>query len=102
MEHKCNFSLWKNNKYLEARGVTLTADMAEQLLSTGKMQVNNLTSKAGNLYNAIFYMEPGEQYVNFRMEFAPRNAASPAPSEPPAQTETTHKETAYKKEAVQP
>ena len=97
MEHKCNFSLWKNNKYLEARGVTLTADMAEQLLSTGKMQVNNLTSKAGNLYNAIFYMEPGEQYVNFRMEFAPRNAVSPAPAEPLAQTET-----AYKKEAVQP
>ena len=102
MEHKCNFSLWKNNKYLEARGVTLTADMAEQLLSTGKMQVNNLTSKAGNLYNAIFYMEPGEQYVNFRMEFAPRNAVPPAPSEPPSQTETAHKETAYKKEAVQP
>ena len=97
MEHKCNFSLWKNNKYLEARGVTLTADMAEQLLSTGKMQVNNLTSKAGNLYNAIFYIEPGEQYVNFRMEFAPRNAVPPAPSEPPSQTET-----AYKKEAVQP
>lgn len=97
MEHKCNFSLWKNNKYLEARGVTLTADMAEQLLSTGKMQVNNLTSKAGNLYNAIFYMESGEQYVNFRMEFAPRNAVSPAPAEPPSQTET-----AYKKEAVQP
>ena len=97
MEHKCNFSLWKNNKYLEARGVTLTADMEEQLLSTGKMQVNNLTSKAGNLYNAIFYMEPGEQYVNFRMEFAPRNAVSPAPAEPPSQTET-----AYKKEAVQP
>ena len=97
MEHKCNFSLWKNNKYLEARGVTLTADMAEQLLSTGKMQVNNLTSKAGNLYNAIFYMEPGEQYVNFRMEFAPRNTVSPAPAEPPSQTET-----AYKKEAVQP
>ena len=102
MEHKCNFSLWKNNKYLEARGVTLTADMAEQLLSTGKMQVNNLTSKAGNLYNAIFYMEPGEQYVNFRMEFAPRNAVPPAPAEPPSQTETAHKETAYKKEAVQP
>ena len=28
MEHKCNFSLWKNNKYLQARGITLTADMA--------------------------------------------------------------------------
>lgn len=83
MEHKCNFSLWKNNKYLQARGITLTADMASELLSTGKMQVNNLTSKAGKQYNAIFYMEPGEQYVNFRMEFAPRTA----PSAPPVQTD---------------
>ena len=72
MEHKCNFSLWKNNKYLQTRGVTLTAELATELLATGKMQVNNLMSKAGNSYNAIFYMEPGEQYVNFRMEFAPR------------------------------
>ena len=83
MEHKCNFSLWKNNKYLQARGITLTADMAAELLSTGKMQVNNLTSKAGKQYNAIFYMEPEEQYVNFRMEFAPRTA----PSAPPVQTD---------------
>lgn len=86
MEHKCNFSLWKNNKYLQARGITLTADMASELLSTGKMQVNNLTSKAGKQYNAIFYMEPGEQYVNFRMEFAPRIAPS-APLAPHAQTD---------------
>ena len=86
MEHKCNFSLWKNNKYLQARGITLTADMASELLSTGKMQVNNLTSKAGKQYNAIFYMEPGEQYVNFRMEFAPRTAPS-APLAPHAQTD---------------
>lgn len=86
MEHKCNFSLWKNNKYLQARGITLTADMAAELLSTGKMQVNNLTSKAGKQYNAIFYMEPGEQYVNFRMEFAPRTAPS-APLAPHAQTD---------------
>lgn len=70
--HKCNFSLWKNNKYLQARGVTLTAELAEELLSSGKMQINHLVSKNGNSYNAIFYMEPGEQYVNFRMEFAPR------------------------------
>lgn len=70
--HKCNFSLWKNNKYLQARGITLTAPLATELLTAGKMQVNDLVSKSGNHYNAIFYMEPGEQYVNFRMEFAPK------------------------------
>lgn len=76
--HKCNFSLWKNNKYLQARGITLTAELAEELLSTGKMQINNLVSKSGNHYNAIFFMEPGEQYVNFRMEFAPKAAPASA------------------------
>ncbi|MBQ3508931.1 MAG: DNA topoisomerase 3 [Peptococcaceae bacterium] len=101
MEHKCNFSLWKNNKYLQARGITLTADMAAELLSTGKMQVNNLTSKAGKQYNAIFYMEPGEQYVNFRMEFAPRTVQSSAPSQSensPVQSDIQPD----KKEATQP
>lgn len=76
--HKCNFSLWKNNKYLQARGITLTAELAEELLSTGKMQINNLVSKSGNHYNAIFFMELGEQYVNFRMEFAPKAAPASA------------------------
>ena len=79
--HQCKFSLWKNNKYLQARGVTLTADLASELLATGKMQVNDLVSKAGNHYNAIFYMEPGEQYVNFRMEFAPRTPTPAVPTE---------------------
>lgn len=77
-EHKCNFSLWKNNRYLQARGITLTAELAGQLLATGHMRINDLVSKAGNKYNAIFYMEPGEQYVNFHMEFAPRNGSQPS------------------------
>lgn len=91
MEDKCNFSLWKNNKYLQARGVTLTADLAQELLANGKMQINGLTSKAGNTYNAIFYMEPGEQYVNFRMEFAPRQNTAPQanPHTVPTQQTTT-------------
>ena len=81
--HQCSFSLWKNNKYLQARGVTLTADLASELLATGKMQVNDLVSKAGNHYNAVFYMEPGQQYVSFRMEFAPRTPSSAAPNDKP-------------------
>lgn len=92
MEHKCNFSLWKNNKYLQARGITLTADLAAELLSTGKMQINDLTSKAGKQYNAVFYMEPGEQYVNFRMEFAPRTAPSVQQSQMP-ESDTKENET---------
>jgi len=74
--HKCNFTLWKENKYLRARGVTLTAERASELLSTGKMQIHDLISKTGNHYNAIFYLELSEPYVTFRMEFAPRQTQS--------------------------
>ena len=62
--------------------MTLTADLAAELLATGKMQIDNLVSKAGKHYNAIFYMEPGEQYVNFRMEFAPKSTAAQKQSTP--------------------
>ncbi len=92
-EHKCNFTLWKNNKYLQARGVTLTAELASQLLETGSMQINDLVSKSGNHYNAIFYMEPGPQYVNFRMEFAPKTVSKPAQPQSDQQPETTYTNT---------
>ena len=88
-EHKCNFTLWKNNKYLQVRGVTLTAELAGQLLETGSMQINDLVSKSGNHYNAIFYMEPGPQYVNFRMEFAPKTVSKPASSQSEQQSDST-------------
>lgn len=106
--HKCNFSLWKHNKYLQARGVTLTAELASQLLATGKMQVKDLVSKAGNHYNAIFYMEPGPQYVNFRMEFAPRTTAPARETNTEAgqhqqdRTETAKTETTEAKEHPSP
>ena len=75
--NKCNFTLWKNNAYLQARGVTLDAPKAAALLKYGRMQINNLKAKNGNTYNGIFYMEPGEKYVNFRMEFAPKTLPKP-------------------------
>ena len=76
-ENKCNFTLWKNNAYLQARGMTLDAAKAAALLKYGRMQINNLKAKNGNTYNGIFYMEPGEKYVNFRMEFAPKTPPQP-------------------------
>ena len=88
--HKCNFSIWKNNKYFEARGITLTAKMASALLKYGKIQINNLTSKSGNKYNGIFYMEPGEKYVSFRMEFAPKTSPKTASKKNETSPETVN------------
>ncbi len=86
LPQKCRFSVWKDNKYLASRGVTLTAEMMRQLLETGKARVDGLTSKAGNRYNAVFFLETDGPYPRFRMEFAPRTpgGADPAPSGAPA------------------
>ena len=76
---KCGCNVIESDKSFYCDG------FRQALLATGKMQVNDLVSKAGNHYNAIFYMEPGEQYVNFRMEFAPRTPTPAAPTENQAQ-----------------
>ena len=57
------------------------------------MQINDLVSKSGNHYNAIFYMEPGPQYVNFRMEFAPKTVSKPTQPQSDQQPETTYTNT---------
>ena len=79
---KCTFSLWKDSKYWSARGITFTKEMAQNLLKDGSIRIDGLRSKAGNLYNGIFYMDLSGPYVNFRMEFAPRN-------DPPARVAET-------------
>ena len=96
-EHKCNFSIWKNNKYFQARGITLTTEIVTEMLKSGKAQINNIRSKSGNSYNGIFFMEPGEKYVNFRMEFAPK--ANQAPPKKPAEQTNTSKPPVLPKES---
>lgn len=80
---KCSFSLWKNNKYFAARGLTITKEMAQQFLQTGKVQINGLRSKANNVYNGIFYMETAGQFVSFHMEFAPKKSEDSSSSNQP-------------------
>lgn len=69
-EPKCSFSLWKEDKFFGARGKKITKSIAQKLLKNGQAEVNGLKSKAGKDYDAIFIMEVGEKYVNFKMDFA--------------------------------
>lgn len=82
-EPKCSFTLWKESKYWTARGLTLTKEMAQSFLQEGHVRIDGLRSKAGNVYNGIFYLELGGPYVNFRMEFAPRQSPPPEKDAPP-------------------
>ena len=50
----CRFGLWRDNKYLTGKKITLTAKMASALLSDGRVPVKNIFSeKTGTSYDAV-------------------------------------------------
>lgn len=58
-ENKCNFTLWKEQKY---PSVTLSKGMAKALLSGGDIQIKDLKSKEGKSYSAYFgIVDDGER-----------------------------------------
>ena len=69
-EPKCNFTLWKNNKFFEEKGKKLTKTMAKSLLSKGKVNVKGLKKKDGSgTYDATVVMSLNGDYINFKLEF---------------------------------
>jgi DNA topoisomerase-3 len=49
----CHFGLWKDNKFLTNKKITLTKKMAEALLKSGRVPVKNIFSeKTGKSYDA--------------------------------------------------
>ena len=58
-ENKCNFTLWKEQKY---PSVILSKGMAKALLSGGDIQIKDLKSKEGKSYSAYFgLVDDGER-----------------------------------------
>lgn len=69
-EPKCNFSLWKDNKFFKDKGKKLTKTMAKKLIALEEIEVKKLKSKEGKEYDAFIKIKlPVEQYVNFEMRF---------------------------------
>ena len=69
-EPKCNFSLWKDNKFFKDKGKKLTKTMAKKLIALEEIEVKKLKSKEGKEYDAFIKIKlPVEQYVNFDMRF---------------------------------
>lgn len=67
----CKFALWKNNRYFESIGKSMTISTAQKLLNTGKITLKGCKSKkTGNSFDATVYMKVSEDgKVNFTMEF---------------------------------
>ena len=68
---ECRFALWKNNRYFESIGKSLTDSMAEKLLNTGKIKLKGCKSaKTGCTFDATVIMEVDESgRSSFSMEF---------------------------------
>ena len=67
----CKFALWKNNRYFESIGKSMTSATAQKLLSSGKIKLKGCKSaKTGNTFDATVYMEVFEDgKTRFNMEF---------------------------------
>ena len=67
----CKYTIWKNDKFIEAMGKKVTKEMVELLLKNGKVGFRNLKSKKGTYFSAYLRYEKDEKsgYYNWKMEF---------------------------------
>ena len=67
----CKYTIWKNDKFIEAMGKKVTKEMVELLLKNGKVGFRNLQSRKGTYFSAYLRYEKDEKsgYYNWKMEF---------------------------------
>ena len=67
----CKFTIWKNDKFIEAMGKKVTKEMVALLLKNGKVGFRNLKSKKGTFFSAYLRYEKDDRtgYYNWKMEF---------------------------------
>ena len=73
-DRKCQFALWKNDRFFESQGKKMDAGTVKKLLTKGKIHYKDLRSqKTGRTYEATVVMaDSGEGYVKFNLEFPQR------------------------------
>ena len=73
-DRKCQFALWKNDRFFESQGKKMDAVTVKRLLAKGKIHYKDLHSqKTGRTYEATVVMADfGEGYVKFNLEFSQR------------------------------
>ena len=67
----CKFTIWKDDKYIQSFGKSVSAEMVKLLLTNGKVGFRNLRSKKGTLFSAYFKYTFNEEtgYYNWELEF---------------------------------
>ena len=71
-KRECHFALWKNSRYFESIGKSLTSAVAQKLLSNGEVKLKGCKSaKTGRMYDATIVMtvtEKGKAQFNMKFE----------------------------------
>lgn len=67
----CDYTIWKNDKFIKSLGKTVSKDMVELLLKNGKVGFRNLKSKKGTSFSAYLRYEINIEtgYYRWKMEF---------------------------------
>lgn len=67
---ECNFTIWKESKFLSSMKKKVTKSMAASLLKSGKVNVKGLYSqKKDKTFDATLVLDDTGSYVNFKLEF---------------------------------
>ena len=64
----CNFTIWKDDKYIQGFGKKVSKEMVSLLLKNGKVGFRNLRSKNGKLFSAYFKYIRDEKTGRFHWE----------------------------------
>ena len=67
----CNYTVWKNDKFIASLGKKVTKQMVKLLLKNGKVGFSNIRSKKGTTYSAYLKYVRDEKtgYYKWEMEF---------------------------------
>ena len=66
----CSFALWKDSSYLKAKRITLTQDMAKELLAHGKAMVRGMYSdRSDSTYDAMLVLVDDGKRTSYRVSF---------------------------------
>ena len=74
----CQFVLWKNSRFFEAKRKKLTKEVAKKLLSDGKVKLTGCYSeRTQKTYDAVVLLEDDGKRANFMMEFEVKRSSEP-------------------------
>ena len=67
----CKYTVWKNDKFIQSIGKSVSKEMVQLLLKNGKVGFRNIKSKKGTIYSAYFRYEINEAtgFFNWKIEF---------------------------------